>query len=120
MTDPSAVTIDEDIELFKTRLANGTLPEKELISFYYTHLPTESEVDKYNTLLDDIHSDFLDMPEDTVTDRLERYVAKICFKRMFKGIAFEDLVAGKTKRLSIEDYDHHLEYKCSRRSFKLK
>ena len=120
MRDPSAVTIDEDIELFKTRLANGKLPDKELISFYYTHLPTESEVDKYNTLLDDIHDDFLHLPEDTVSDRFKKYAFKVLAQRMYKGIAVDDLVVGNTKRLSIEDYDHHLEYKCSRRSFRLK
>ena len=74
MTDPSPVTMDEDIELFKTRLTNGKLPDEELISFYYIHLPTESEVNKYNALLGHLHSSLQEMSKNTVSNRLRKYV----------------------------------------------
>ena len=111
--DKSPVKMFEDIESFKSHLTNGTLPEEEFISIHYTYLPTESKVNQYTTYLKWLHNYLQPLSKNTVAARLQKYY----LQRFSKRIPINKVIAGKG--LTIEDGDH-IEYMCSRRSFKLK
>ena len=111
--EPSPKVIFDDIDSFKTRLMNGTLPEKEFKSVYFTHLALEADVNMYNTSFDDFYT--LYQSKNFVRKRFEKYY----YQLFYKGLSVNDSIAGKIKRLSTEN-QHYFEHKCSRRSFKIK